>query len=222
MKTLLKILKYALILTPAMIVLIIVVRLISSGDPPESRLIINTYDFQTAHNRLGNDFAIYKINVRNPFAVGDVFRVTDILYLESSRDLQLSFRGKKNRFEEVRDYLNTAGGSYADLLKLYLRVTTRTVTDIPGEILEETLSAELFETSAQYLFENERYEYIRVNFSGIEIDARRTKLELFAFDKLCEFDPDDLDNSEYIARITLLDINMPREKVKIERYEILK
>ena len=221
MKILLKVLKYALIITPAMIVLIVILRVFSSGDPPESKLIINTHSFETAYKKLGNDFVMYKINLRNPFAVGDVFCVVDTFYLESSQDLQLSFRGKKNRFGEIRDYLNIASDNYAGLLKLYLRATTRALTDIPGGIQEETLFTEIFETSAQYLFETERYEYIRVNFSGIEADTK-TKLELFVFDNLREFAPDDLDNSGYIARITVLDINMPRERVKIERYKILK
>jgi len=222
MKTGLKVLKYTLFITPAIVLLIIIIRLVSSGDPPESRMIMNTYNFETAYHNLGNDFVMYKINVRSPFAINDTFCVVDAFYLESSRDLQLSFRGKKNRFEELRAILNISSENYADLIKLYLRVTTSVITDIPGEVQEETLVTEIFEISARYLFENDRYEYIRVNFSDIKVDYRRTRLELFAFDKLREYDLDDLNNAEFLARITIFDIHMPKERARVERFEILK
>jgi len=222
MKTCLKVLKYTLFITPAIVLLIIIIRLFSAGDPPESRLILNTYAFESAYKTLGDDFIIYKINLRNPFAIGDTFYVADVLYLESSRDLQLSFRAKKNKLEEVREYLNISSGNYAGLFDLYLRVTTKVLIDIPGETREETLVTETFGITARHLFETERYEYIRVNFSGIDLDFRRTKLELFAFDKSRGYNSDNPDNEEYFARVTIFDINMPNEKTKIGRFEILK
>ncbi|MCL2099007.1 MAG: hypothetical protein FWH24_01040 [Oscillospiraceae bacterium] len=221
MKIFFRVLKYTLYLTPALIVLIVAVRLVLSGDPPESRLIINTQSLESAYRNLGDDFIMYEINVRNPFALGDTFYTADILYLESSGDLQLSFRGKKNKLEELRSHLNVSEGNYADLLSLYIRAETRIPADADDKIGEETVLTEIFEVSARYLFETGRYEYIRVNFSGIEIDYRRTKLELFAFGQADVYELGDWDIADYLARLTLLDINMPREKVKIGKFEIL-
>lgn len=222
MKILLKILKYVLYMTPLVIVLIVAIRLVSSGDPQESGNILNTYAFESAYQNLGGDFLMYKIRVKDNFEIGDALCVLDVLYLESSHDLQLTLRGKKNRFEEICSVLDLTSVNYADLLKLYLRVTTKIPADNSDEIPQETFVADIFEISESYLFENERYEYIRVNFSDIYVDYAKTKLELFIFDKLREFSPEDLDNSHYIARFTLFDINMPKEKVKADKFEVLK
>jgi hypothetical protein len=189
-------------------------------------VIINTHTFESAYRNLGGDFALYRIRVRNPFALGDTFCVLDTYYLESSRDLQLTFRSKKNRFEELSTLLktkaSTGNGNYADLLNLYLRVTTREFVYHSNDVREEIQSFDVFEASAPYRFENERYEYMRVNFSGIDVDYRNTKLELFVFSNSSEYNLNDIENEDYIARVTLFDINMPKESVKVDKFEILK
>jgi len=222
MKIALKIAKYSLFALPAIVLLIIIIRLFMYGDPPESRVILNTPAFEPIHTRLGDDFIMHTISLRNLFTRGDTFCVADVLYLESSGDLQLSLRAKKNRLDDLSEHLSIPAERFADLLKLYMRVTTSYLIDIPGEIREETLVSEVFEVSQRYLFETNRYEYIRVNFPGINMDFRRTRLELFIFDINSEYDLENLDHAGFLGRVTIFDINMPRERANINRFEILR
>lgn len=231
MKIFLKILKYMLYSIPLLILVTIIVRFVTLTDPPESRFILNTDTIESVYNNLGENFLVYEIRIRNPFTLGDTFRVLDAVYLESSRDFQLTLRSKKNRLEEVLDFLEirnilTAANRlnterFVDLLRLYLRASTRVFTYTNG-IREETLVTELFEISASYWFENNRYEYIRVNFSGVVLDYVNTRLELFVFDNQREIDTGYLENADYLGRVTIFDIRMPKQRTRMDRLEILK
>ena len=226
MKITLKIVKYAFMLFPALVILIIIVRVLTSGDPPESRVILNTPAFEAAHRLLGDDFEMHRFNLRNPFTPlgGDIFHVGYVFYLASSNDLQLSLRGKADRFEELLAFLNAHGDNFYDLVNLYLRVTTRMLVDVPGEVREETLVSEIFEATTRFFFETDRYKYVRVNFHGVEVDFARTRVELFIFDRLRDYNIElNLDMAaEYLTRITLFDIHMPRQRARVARFEILR
>ena len=226
MKIFFKALKYAFLSIPLLVIVIIIIRVITLRDPAESQVILNTAAIHTVYRDLGADFGsrfvVQRIRVRNPFALGDTFYVLDVLHLENSRDFQLTLRSKKNRFEELRDFLNppAPAETFADLLKLYLRITTRVITERDG-VREETFKREVLEVSDAYtfLFENNRYEYMRVNFSGVHIDHRMSRLDLFIFGSTRETDLDDLDNSGYLGRITLVDVYMTRQRMRMDSFE---
>jgi len=214
-----KIVKYTFYAIPALIIIIVVVRLATANDPPESNVILYTNSVASAHRMLGDDFVVQRVSVRNPFAFGDTFRVLDVLLLESSQDLQLTFRSKKNRFENLRDMLEAHNAeTFSDLIVLYLRGTTRVITE-DGDIREEIIVREIYEVSAYFSFENNNYEYVRVNFSDIYLNRITTRLDLFIVDNMREIDLDDLDNSDYLGRISIFDINMARSSARIGSFE---
>ena len=227
MKIFLKILKYAFLSIPLLVIITLIVRIAMDNDPPESQFILNNSIIRNSSNSNNlEDFVVYSIRLRNPFTNGDTFRVSDAVYLESSRDLQLTLRSKKNRFEDLRNALNAPESTekFSDLLRLYVRVTTRIPTDTGG-VRGETLVREVIEISADVpplLFENNNYEYMRVSFGGIYIDYRCTmsRLDLFIFDNIREINLGDLDNARYLGRVTLFDINMPRERTNLSNFKI--
>lgn len=222
MKIFLKILKYTLYGIPALMILTLIVRVATSGDPPEARHMLNTGAIESAYRNLGGEFALYSIRVRNPFTHGDTFRVVDVMYFESARDLQITLRSKKNRFENL---WNSAGApaqveDFHSLLKLYMRVTTNIYEETDG-VQQRRTEREVFEVSASYMFENARYEYMRVNFSDVYIDYRRSRVDLFIFHDFREIDSDDLNNADYLGRVTIFDANMPRQATQIDSVERL-
>ena len=214
-----KIVKYTFYAIPLLVILIVIIRLAAANDPPESRHILYTDSVATAHRVFGDDFVIHRVSIRNPFARGDTFYVLDVLYLESSHDLQLTFRGKKNRFEDLRELVRLpTAATFSDLVTLYLRGTTRVITEYGG-IREETIVREVYDVSAYFQFENNRYEYIRVHFEDIYVDRINTRLDLFIMDNTQEINLDDLDNSGYLGRISIFDINMARSRANIGSFE---
>lgn len=216
-----KIVKYTFYAIPLLIIAIVIVRLASANDPPESGHILYTDSVARAHGVFGDDFIIHRVSVRNPFTRGDTFRVLDVLYLESSHDLQLTLRSKKNRFEELRELVGLPmAEAFSDLVTLYLRGTTRVITE-DGDIREETIIREVYEVSAYFEFENNSYEYIRVHFGNIYVNRITTRLDLFIVDNGREINLDDLDNSEYLGRISIFDINMARSRENINRFETI-
>jgi len=221
-----KILKYTLYLVPLAILVTVILRVATTNDPPESQLILDTPAIHSARRNLGGDFVMHTIRLRNPFALGDVFRVLDVVHLESAQDLQMTLRSKKNMLDEVRRFANApeSAASFYGFLELYLRAMTSTITETEEggvTVREETLAQEVFRHSVSYRFENDRYEYARVNFEGVEIDRTHTRLDLFIFSSYRDggIDPDDLDNSGYLGRITIFDVNMPRQRAQIDRFQ---
>ena len=216
-----KIVKYTFYAIPLLIIVIVIVRIATMNDPPESNTILYTDSVARAHGVFGDDFIIQRVNVRNPFTRGDTFRVLDVLLLESSHDLQLTLRSKKNRFEDLRELIGDPNAeNFSDLITLYLRGTTRVITE-DGDIREEIIVREVYEVSAYFTFENNNYEYIRVHFGDIYANRITTRLDLFIVCNVREIDIDDLDNSVYLGRISIFDINMARSRENINRFETI-
>lgn len=213
-------------------------RLMILKDPKDINVILTDEKISAEIANLGNNFIVYKISAPNPFVFGDVFYINNIVYLESSENLQITLRCKKNRFENLLKDLQTDGyKSYSGLLAFYLKVSTKSEaadeideidevdetdkTDAPDksknpdESKNADYTADAIDISHQYNFETENYEYIRLSFDGVKINYAKSKVELYVWPEYTT----EYNDGEFIARIIIFDIITPKEKVKIKNFE---
>lgn len=242
-------LKFCVYIIVALILAAIIIRLSTTKDPKEAELILADHKIGTDINNLGEDFIIYKIQPPNPFAIDDAIFLANVVYLESSENLQITVRCKKNRFENILknmesdDYIN-----YAELVKFYLKVSTKSEiseisekseishetehtdedemgsTDAANEtnetnnVIETENLIDYFDVSQKYVFDNERYEYIRISFDGVKIDYTNSKVELFI---LPEYMTVDYDPEKFLVRFIVFDLLTPKSKEKIKNFDLL-
>ena len=211
-----KIFKWIVYILLLIILAVIIMRLISINDPKDSKLILTDSGIESDIESLGDNYTAYKIDIRDSFDLDDAFFVNNVVYLESSQNLQLTLRCKKNRFSDILSALNEdkqVKRNYAALLKVYLKVMTK-ASDGGDD------TADIKEVYQNYNFDTANYEYLRLSFSGVKIDYVKSKLQLYLFatdaDGAAEFSEDD-----YIAQFTLFDINMPKAKVNIKNFKQL-
>lgn len=214
-----KVFKWIVYVLLVIIMAIIIMRLISINDPKDSKLILADDKIESDIKNLGSDFTMYTIDIRDSFDLEDAFFVNNVVYLESSQNLQLTLRCKKNRFADILTGLKSMHNvqydkpDYAALLKLYLKVTTKSADGGDDAV-------DIKEVYQDHNFETDKYEYIRLSFSGVKIDYVKTKLQLYLFatdaNGSAEFSEDDA-----IAQFTLFDINMPKAKANIKNFKLL-
>ena len=199
------------------ILAVFIARLVSLNDPEEIKAILTDEKIESDIEKLGGDFLIYKITLRNAFSVQDAFFVNNVVYLESSRSLQMTLRCKKNRFADINEVLKAGKEDYDSLLNLYLRVTQK--SENGGDDITE-----IKEADKKYRFENKNYEYIRVSFSGVNIDYVNSKAELFLYPKSADGAAvfESYNEEDIIAQFNIFDINMPKSKVNIKDFQLLR
>ena len=198
-------------------------RFISTGTPGELKnYIIKSDSIQKTHNRLKDDFIIYKINIRDGFAVGDSFFVDNVYYLESAENFQLTLRGKTTKINQILELIPEIPDS-AYPFTFYLKVSaTDTGSDLSdlSDINETGWEYVVLETAGEKAFgeDTDRYKYFVVSFDHVKIDYANTKVELYMFAK------DSGPAGEFmfveenaLARFTIFDINMRKSQVKAKK-----
>jgi len=202
-----------------LILLIVVFRLISTGDPKELKnYIAKNEKIERAYANLKDDFVMYRIDIRNAFALGDALFADKIYYLESAENLQLTVRCKNNRMADINSDLN----SLIPFFKYYLKVSV-VDNDIAADEIDEygANSDYVFLEADQTAFgkDTDRYRYFVLSFDDVKIDYAKTKVELYMCGNGADFDAQILED-EYIARFTLFDINMPKTKMQVKKFKL--
>jgi len=203
-----------------LIICVIAYRLVSTSTPDNLKnYIVKNERIETAYTELKDDFLIYKLNIRSPFALGDTMFIDNVYYLESVGNLQFTVRCKNDVMEELISKYNM---QVLSPFKYYLKVSTVKVNDETAETTEteevEILDFVLLEDFTVNVFgENkDRYKYYTLSFDGVEIDYIKTKVEIYMFLNT-ETEPVEYDETKADARVTLFDINMPKDKIKPEK-----
>ena len=178
------------------LLIVVVYRSVSMGTPGELKnYIVKTGPVASAHAKYGDDLIIYRINIRNAFGLRDVLFLDDVYYLESAETLQLTLRVKNSGLALVYPFefrLKVSGAAPEDYIVL------------------NPLAYSSFGV------DTDRYSYFLASFDGVEIDYANSTVELYIFPRGEEYFPDE----EYaIARFTIFDINMPKEKIPAKKFD---
>ncbi|GHV14472.1 hypothetical protein FACS1894219_10560 [Clostridia bacterium] len=208
-----KLLKYTLYLLIFALFAFIIVRIMLMGDPDKARDILNTpaiaEEMSAAQRESGDEaFTVQAINVREPFAVGDMMHLSDTVYLERAKTLQLTLRIKTEDFRESFTDEPTSGN-----FAFYL-VATRDLKIGNPEPEAVTQEQTIHEFGRDRVFAESKYTYRVMSFPDVDIDYKNTKVEFFIV-PVGEF----LEETA-IARFLIYDVNTPTDKKKIGDYKI--
>ena len=242
-----KILKWAVYLLIAFIYIFFMSKIfISCENPSESKILLFDDNSISAYYAVGeDDFVLYNIKIRDNFGDGDAFFVSNIIYLESSEQLQFTMRYKKNRLDsynsvyEMQDYKQFTGNFMSKGYLLAIFDFTLQISAVGPDLSDSDAGVFIINQDYYtYQFETNNYYYHRVNFNNIKIDYKKTKLELFV--TLGGGDADvqklilagafvtsgvnktniaKIAEGDYFTRFTLFDVNTPKEKVKLNKFE---
>jgi len=171
--------------------------------------MIKTESAEKTYAALKEDFIIYKIKVRDFFAVGDAVFISDVYYLESAKSLQLTVRIKNNDIKQI------LGESVQKTpFKLFLSVFTKEGQDEKGAVCGNSARIDPSDKNA-FGNDESRYRYFVYSFENVEIDYANSTVELYIFPG----DEENFPNEEYaMARFTIFDINMPKEKLPAKKF----
>ena len=205
-----RIFKWIVCALAAFIVAAVIYRSTSTNTPSELKnYLINSERIEKTYTQLKDDFKIYKIEVRNAFSNGDAFFVDSAYYLESAETLQAMLRCKTGRLRDVFDAFS--GNGSAAPLKVYLKLS---------EIGDDEAGAAIYVQPANesaFGKNKDAYRYFVYSFEDIKIDDAKTKIEMYVFENIPE--AAEFDEEAYIARFTLLDVNMPKTKMKMNKFK---
>ena len=217
-----------------MIIIIVIYRLISTSTPNELKnYLIKNDRIENAYLNLQDDFVIYKIDIRGAFSMGDAMFADSIYYLESAENFQLTLRCKnKDVMRRVKNY----GESFetSEIFKIYLKVS---LVDVGGggsgggEDGDEEGDGGVYdlysiiEPSDVKVFGkyDDRYKYFVMSFDNVIIeDYAKVKIELFICDTetVTEMKTETEDYENYVARFTLFDVNMPKSKTQMKKFNL--
>ena len=179
----------------------LIFRQASTATPGELKNhIIKSASVQRAHIETGGDLAIYQINVRNAFAIGDALYIDSVYYIEDAENLHITLRCKNNRIDR-------------STLGYWLKVSY--IDENENE--DEDLSNEVYADIAGYFpKDTKRYNYLVMSFDDVKIDYRNSKVELFVFRNTDGV----LTEEDAIARFTIFDINMPKSKIQAKKFDL--
>jgi len=212
-----------------LIIIIVIYRLISTATPKELKnYLINSPKIEETYKNLKDDFMIYQIDVRIPFALGDALFIEKVYYLESAENFQIMMRCKNEKLARLK--LSSLDESFKVWLKLSTRKDTPE-TETSAEIFTETtenttesgdwITDCVIEPTTIKTFgkSSDRYKYYVYSFDGVKIDNVKSKVEFYIFD-------DDnsgeiiYDEENALVRFTMFDINMSKKKVQMKKFTL--
>jgi len=215
--------KWTVYIIASLIVIITAYRLISTGMPKELKnYIIKTEKIEQAYSNLKDDFKIYKIKIRDTFSMGDALFADNIYYFENAESLQVTVRLKNSRLRELfEDYGEDNSTAF---FVFYLKVSYVNPDINSTSELEETpyiLDFDILDVTNQSVLgePDDKYQYITMNFDDVKINYANTKVELYVFENSA-LDEIVFDEDEYDARFTLFDINMPKTKLNVKKFDL--
>ena len=233
-----RILKWSVYLLIAFIYVVFMIRIFMSCEPSESKILLFDDDTINAFYEMGEeDFVLYDIRPRNNFGDGDAFFLNNVVYLESSEQLQFTLRYKKNRLApyleayDSQEY-STVSEKLLTAFDFTLKIstaTTDTAADAQSSFIQDYYT---------YQFETNKYYYHKIKFDNVKVDYRETKLELFlnlsggdsnvskiilpdAFitSGLNNTNIEKISAEDYFARFTVFDINTEKKQNNVSKYE---
>jgi len=177
----------------------LIFRLISTKTPGELKnYIIKTESVNAAYAKQKNELAIYKIDVRNSFALGDALYIESAYYIEDAENLQITLRFNNARLPQL-----SGDSPFLPLLSVGM------AEDEP----EQTEHKDIHTTGKT----TDRYRYFVYSFEGVKIDYAKSIVELFIFLEGEENYPD----ADYAAaKFMIFNINMPKSKVKTKIFDL--
>ena len=220
-----------------LIMIVVAYRLISTGTPKELKnYIAKSPEITEKYKSLKDDFKIYKIDVRTPFALGDALYIVSAYYLESSENLQVILRCKNEKFAQlILSSLGVAGNidenhdNPTAPFKTWLKVSANVnINSDENETKEENK-----EPAPDYVIieplklkENtfgktgERYKYFIYSFGGVQIDYANSKVELYVFYDNHNQSEVIFDENEALTRFTVFDVNMPKTRIPAKDFKL--
>ena len=231
-----RILKWSVYLLIAFIYVVFMIRIFMSCEPSESKILLFDDDTIDAFYAVGeDDFVLYDIRPRNNFGDSDTFFLNNVVYLESSEQLEFTLRYKKNRLAPYREAYDSQ--EYSTVSEKLLTVFDFTLK-ISTAAADADAQPSFIQDYYTYQFETDKYYYHKVKFDNVKVDYRETKLELFlnlsggdsAVSKIIL--PDafitsgenntnvaKISEEDYFARFTVFDINTEKKKNNVSKYE---
>jgi len=214
-----------------LIIGIVIYRFISTATPSELKnYIIKSDTIEKAYSEsvsAKEEFKIYRLEMRNPFSLGDALFVLNPYYLENAENLQLTLRCKNSEVQNLIGSYNYDDDNTSKFY-YYLKITDTTpinetktesetseteVKAIPNYRFIEPVNSSSFGEAA------DRYKYFTVSFDGVKIDYANTKVEFYVF--VSRYDGNTVyDEANYLARFTIFDINMPKTKLNAKNFKI--
>ena len=206
-------------------------RIITTGTPAELKnYIVKNASVEKAYSEFKNDLAIYEIDIRIPFAIGDALFVDNIYYIEKAENLQLTLRFKTNRTDNIvhlhPEFLDSSEYPFKFCLKVSdTSTTTSEAADDDSEV--DLTGADwnyvILETVDEHTVGKvtDKYRYFVVSFDDVKINYANTKVELYMFanspNRDGEFDFTE-DEKKVLARFTVFDVNTPKSKVQAKKF----
>jgi len=197
---------------------IFAIRLFGTSHPGELKnYIIPNEKIKASYAELENDFKIHQLQIRDVFTLGDALFASNVYYLESADNLQLTIRCKNSSLNELNERYNT------DIEKpfgYYLKIYNDFTNNQNDYIIITASNEEMFGKPS------DRYSYIIVNFDGVEIDVDSAdiKVELYlTLNKITEPGAEDniiLDEPDDIARFNLLDRTISLKKLRARDFDL--
>ena len=183
-------------------------RLISTATPGDLKnYIIKSQYIEQKHDELKKDFVIYSFKPSNAFMLVDAMFVEKAYYLESAENFQVTIRCKNKVVRELLEFYTITMDSP---FKYYLNVYPDFAEDTENYIVLKPVSQETFGK------DKDRYKYFVVSFDGVEIDYKKTKIEL------CMYLNDGNEEEEYVESITLFNIGsnpgMTQKKIQAGKF----
>ena len=205
-----RIFKWIVYSVSMLVIVISIYRCASTGMPAELKnYIAGNQKIEQAYAELKDDFVMYSLDIRNPFALGDAFFAENVYYLESAGNLQLTLRCKTSRLPYL--FRSSEQAVLARPFDAYLQISQTSESEDPGCFVFEPASEIKFGKN------DDSYVYFVYSFDDVAIDYNKSKLEFYVFDSISGafFDED-----AYLARFTLFDVNMPKKKMQLKKFTI--
>ena len=145
-------------------------RIFSSKLPSSASKIIWTEDSFAAYERLGDELLIYTQDVGTVFDKEGRFSLYEFHYIPSAKEVQFTVRFNKSTIEALAEELTDAkraelgaGFTEADV------ITAEMLGELPFAFAVRDNCGNVYTDYNYTTFEKNRYTYVRVAFSGIDL-----------------------------------------------------
>ena len=143
-------------------------RIFSSKLPGAASDIIWTEDSFAAYEELGSDLLIYTQDVGTVFDEDGKFSLYEFHYIPSAKEVQFTVRFNKSTIEKLADELTeerkAMGYAFEDDI-----ITADMLGELPFAFALHDNEGNVYTAYKYTTFEKNRYTYVRVAFSGIDL-----------------------------------------------------
>lgn len=145
-------------------------RIFSSKLPKAASQIIWTEDSYSAYQKYGDDLLIYTQDVGTVFDQDGKFSLYEFHYIPSAKEVQFTIRFNQSTVERLAQELtDDARKKLGDAFTDADIITTETLGELPFAFAVRDNMGNVYTSYKYTTFEKNRYTYVRVAFSGIDL-----------------------------------------------------